>query len=77
MKQIKKIALELKQYLERSLGINFMPLILVWVIIFYAFFAQHLEAQQPDIVGFATLDDMSFLVSELRECKEVQLNNET
>ena len=42
MEQVKKTALELKQYLE---------------------------AQHTDTVGFATLDDMSFLVSELRECK--------
>ena len=69
MEQVKKTALELKQYLERSLGVGFIPLVLIWAALGYAFFAQHLEAQHTDTVGFATLDDMSFLVSELRECK--------
>jgi len=63
MEQIKKTVLELKQYLERSL-----PLILLGAALGYAF-AQHLEAQQPDTVGFATVEDMSFLISELEDCR--------
>jgi len=33
-----------------------------------------LEAQQPDTVGFATVEDMSFLVQELKECREGSLS---
>jgi len=68
MKQLKKTVIELKQYLERSL-----PLILIGAVLGYAF-AQHLEAQQPDTVGFATVEDMSFLVQELKECREGSLS---
>jgi hypothetical protein len=63
MEQIKKTVIELKQYLERSL-----PLILLGAALGYAF-AQHLEAQQPDTVGFATVEDMSFLIGELEDCR--------
>jgi len=68
MKQLKETVKELKQYLERSL-----PLILIGAVLGYAF-AQHLEAQQPDTVGFATVEDMSFLVQELKECREGSLS---
>ena len=64
MKQLKKTAIELKQYFEKSL-----PLILLGAALGYAF-AQHLAAQQPDTVGFATVEDMSFLVQELKDCRE-------
>ena len=63
MEQIKRTVLDLKYYFERSL-----PLILLGAALGYAF-AQHLEAQQPDTVGFATVEDMSFLISELEECR--------
>ena len=63
MEQLKKTVIELKQYLERSL-----PLILLGAALGYAF-AQHLEAQQPDTVGFATVEDMSFLIGELEDCR--------
>jgi len=64
IEQLKGIVLDLKQYFEKSL-----PLILIGVALGYAF-AQHLEAQQPDTVGFATVEDMSFLVQELKECRD-------
>ena len=64
IEQLKKTVIELKQYLERSL-----PLILIGAVLGYAF-AQHLEAQQPDTVGFATVEDMSFLVQELKDCRD-------
>jgi len=63
MGQIKKTVLELKQYFEKSL-----PLILLGTGLGYAF-AQHLEAKQPDTVGFATVEDMSFLIGELEDCR--------
>jgi len=63
MEQIKRTVIELRQYLERSL-----PLILLGAALGYAF-AQHLEAQQPDTVGFATVEDMSFLIGELEDCR--------
>ena len=68
MKQLKKTVVELKQYLERSL-----PLILIGAVLGYAF-AQHLEAQTPKGIGFATVEDMSFLVQELKECREGSLS---
>ena len=69
MKQLKKAAIELKQYLEKSL-----PLILFGAALGYAF-AQHLAAQMPNDVGFATVEDMSFLVQELKECREGSLSS--
>ena len=63
MEQIKKTVIELKQYFEKSL-----PLILLGVALGYAF-VQHLEARQPDTVGFATVEDMSFLIGELEDCR--------
>jgi hypothetical protein len=68
MKQLKKTAIELKQYFEKSL-----PLILIGAALGYAF-AQHLAAQIPNDVGFATVEDMSFLISELKECREGSLD---
>ena len=68
MEQIKRTVIELRQYLERSL-----PLILLGAALGYAF-AQHLESQQPDTVGFASVKDMSFLMSELKECREGSLS---
>ena len=68
IEQLKKIVVELKQYLERSL-----PLILIGAALGYAF-AQHLEAQTPKGIGFATVEDMSFLVQELKECREGSLS---
>jgi hypothetical protein len=70
MEQLKKTVIELKQYLERSL-----PLILLGAALGYAF-AQHLAAQQPDTAGFATVEDMSFIISELKECREGSLSGE-
>ena len=67
MKQLKKTVSELKQYFEKAL-----PLILLGAALGYTF-AQHLEAKQPDTVGFATVEDMSFLVQELQECREGSL----
>jgi len=68
IEQLKKTVIELKQYLERSL-----PLILIGAVLGYAF-AQHLEAQTPKGIGFATVEDMSFLVQELKECREGSLS---
>ena len=64
LKQLKQMVLELKQYFEKSL-----PLILIGVALGYAF-AQHLEAQTPKEIGFATVEDMSFLVQELKDCRD-------
>ena len=71
MEQLKRIVLDMKQYLERSL-----PLILVGAALGYTF-AQHLETQraEPVEVGFATVEDMSFLISELKECREGSLSS--
>ena len=69
MKQLKKTAIELKQYFEKSL-----PLLLIGAALGYAF-AQHLAAQMPNDVGFATVEDMSFLVQELKECREGSLSS--
>jgi len=69
MEQLKKAVIELKQYLEKSL-----PLILLGAALGYAF-AQHLAAQMPNDVGFATVEDMSFLVQELKECREGSLSS--
>ena len=69
MKQLKETVIELRQYFEKAL-----PLILIGAVLGYAF-AQHLEAQIPnDVVGFATVEDMSFLVQELKECREGSLS---
>jgi hypothetical protein len=68
IEQLKKTVIELKQYLERSL-----PLILLGAVLGYAF-AQHLEAQTPKGIGFATVEDMSFIISELKECREGSLS---
>jgi len=64
LKQLKQMVLELKQYFEKSL-----PLILIGVALGYTF-AQHLEAQTPKDIGFATVEDMSFLVQELKDCRD-------
>ena len=65
------MVLDLKYYFERSL-----PLILLGAALGYAF-AQHLgEETKPDTVGFATVGDMSFLISELKECREDSLLKE-
>ena len=65
MGQIKKTVLELKQYFEKSL-----PLILLGAALGYAF-ANHLEEKaQPSTVPFATVEDMSFLISELEDCRD-------
>ena len=63
IEQIKRIVLDLKQYFEKSL-----PLILIGVALGYAF-ANHLETQTKE-VGFATVEDMSFLVQELKDCRD-------
>ena len=68
IEQLKKTVVELKQYLERSL-----PLILLGAALGYTF-AQHLEAQTPKDIGFATVEDMSFLLQELKECREGSLS---
>ena len=64
LEQLKRIVLDLKHYFEKSL-----PLILIGVALGYAF-AQHLEAQTPKEIGFATVEDMSFLVQELKDCRD-------
>ena len=64
LKQLKQMVLELKQYFEKSL-----PLILIGVALGYTF-ANHLEAQTPKDIGFATVEDMSFLVQELKDCRD-------
>jgi len=69
MEQLKRTAMELKQYFEKSL-----PLLLIGAALGYAF-AQHLAAQMPNDVGFATVEDMSFLVQELKECREGSLSS--
>ena len=63
LEQLKRIVLELKQYFEKSL-----PLILIGVALGYTF-ANHLETQTKE-VGFATVEDMSFLVQELKDCRD-------
>ena len=66
IEQLKRIVLDLKHYFEKSL-----PLILIGVALGYAF-ANHLETQraEPVEVGFATVEDMSFLISELEDCRD-------
>ena len=64
LQQLKGIVLDLKQYFEKSL-----PLILLGAALGYTF-AQHLAAQTPDDIGFATVEDMSFLVQELKDCRD-------
>ena len=70
LKQLKQMVLELKQYFEKSL-----PLILIGVALGYTF-AKHLETQriEPVEVGFATVEDMSFLVQQLKECQDNSLD---
>jgi len=63
IEQLKRIVLDLKQYFEKSL-----PLILIGVALGYTF-ANHLETQTKE-VGFATVEDMSFLVQELKDCRD-------
>ena len=63
LEQLKRIVLDLKQYFEKSL-----PLILIGVALGYTF-ANHLETQTKE-VGFATVEDMSFLVQELKDCRD-------
>ena len=72
MEQLKRTVSDLKYYFERSL-----PLILIGAALGYTF-AQHLEEKtQPDnTVGFATVGDMSFLISELKECREGHASEE-
>jgi len=64
LQQLKGIVLDLKHYFEKSL-----PLILLGAALGYTF-AQHLAAQTPKDIGFATVEDMSFLVQELKDCRE-------
>ena len=70
LKQLKQMVLELKQYFEKSL-----PLILIGAALGYTF-AKHLETQriEPIEVGFATVEDMSFLVQQLKECQDNSLD---
>ena len=63
IEQLKRIVLDLKQYFEKSL-----PLILIGVALGYTF-ANRLETQTKE-VGFATVEDMSFLVQELKDCRD-------
>ena len=67
LEQLKKIVLDLKQYFEKSL-----PLILIGVALGYTF-ANHLETQTKE-VGFATVEDMSFLVQQLKDCRDNSLD---
>ena len=70
IEQLKRIVLDLKHYFEKSL-----PLILIGVALGYTF-ANHLETQraEPVEVGFATVEDMSFLVQQLKECQDNSLD---
>ena len=70
LEQLKKIVLDLKYYFEKSL-----PLILLGTGLGYTF-ANHLETQrvEPNEVGFATVEDMSFLVQQLKECQDNSLD---
>ena len=70
IEQVKRIVLDLKQYFEKSL-----PLILIGVALGYTF-AKHLEAQRIEHieVGFATVEDMSFLVQQLKDCRDNSLD---
>ena len=61
------MVIDLKHYFEKSL-----PLILIGIALGYAF-ANHLEAQTKE-VGFATVEDMSFLVQELKDCRDNSLD---
>ena len=67
MEQLKRIVLDLKYHFEKSL-----PLILLGVALGYTF-ANHLETQTKQ-VGFATVEDMSFLVQQLKECQDNSLD---
>mgnify|MGYP003656516866 FL=1 len=67
IKQLKELVLDLKYYFEKSL-----PLILIGVALGYTF-ANHLETQTKQ-VGFATVEDMSFLVQQLKECQDNSLD---
>ena len=69
MEQLKKAVSDLKYYFEKSL-----PLILLGAALGYTF-AQHLASQQPVEVGFATVEDMSYIISELKECREGSLSS--
>jgi len=71
IEQLKGIVLDLKHYFEKSL-----PLILIGVALGYTF-ASHLEDKrvEPIEVGFATVEDMSFLISELEDCREHSLED--
>jgi len=70
IKQLKELVLDLKHYFEKSL-----PLILLGVALGYTF-ANHLETQraEPVEVGFATVEDMSFLVQQLKDCQDNSLD---
>jgi hypothetical protein len=67
IEQVKRIVLDLKYYFEKSL-----PLILIGTGLGYTF-ANHLETQTKQ-VGFATVEDMSFLVQQLKECQDNSLD---
>jgi hypothetical protein len=73
IQQLKEIALGLKHAFERSL-----PLILIGAALGYTF-NQAIErkikryAQAEEQVAFATVEDMSFLVQELKDCREGSL----
>ena len=72
MEKLRRIVLDLKYYFEKSL-----PLILIGVALGYTF-ANHLEEEkrvEPVEVGFATVEDMSFLVSELEDCRDNSLED--
>ena len=71
IKQLKELVLDLKYYFEKSL-----PLILIGVALGYTF-ANHLEEKrvEPNEVGFATVEDMSFLISELEDCRDNSLED--
>jgi len=68
MEQFKRMVLDLKHYFERSL-----PLILLGAALGYAF-AMHIgNTQSPVKVGFATVEDMSYIIGELKDCRENSL----
>ena len=73
MEKLKRIVLDLKYYFEKSL-----PLILIGVALGYTF-ANHLEEKrvEPVEVGFATVEDMSFLIGELEDCRVNSLEDYT
>ncbi len=67
IEQIKIIVIELKQWFEKSL-----PFILLGAGLGYAFnnYIESKISRHHEAMPFATVEDMSFLVQELKDCRE-------